>query len=244
MNNNEKTISFADLFRIFLKRLWIILLVAVRVAAATGAVLVTTYTEEYTSKSTLFVMHPEKGLSASSSTHYYEATINTVFDCAELMTSRTVLYSIIDELGLDSYGVTYAGLKSMISISNVPNSHVIEVSVTCGDPDMAKLIVDELCTVGAKQIEDYIEFATAKVIDEGTLNKYPSNALSITFPLLAGIAAAILVFAIFVIVALADDKLNSAAEIEERLGVSVLGVIPYFDGKTSGKKSYYGGDVK
>ncbi len=241
MNNNEKTVSFADLFQIFLKRLWIILLAAVLVAVSTYMVLVTTYTEEYTSKSTLFVMHPEKGLSASSSTHYYEATINTVSDCAELMTSRSVLYDVIDQLGLDAHGITYSRLKSMIRISNVPNSHVIEVSVTCFDPELAKEIVDALCTTGATQIENYIEFATAKVIDVGTLNRYPSNSVNPALSLLAGVAAAILVFAFFVLLTIFDDKINSEVDIEERLGLSVLGTIPYFDHKTAGKGSQNGG---
>ena len=239
MNNNEKTISFADLFRVFIERLWIILLVAVLVAGATGAALVVTYSEEYTSKSTLFVMHPEKGLSASSSTHYYEATINTVSDCAELMTSRTVLYEVIDRLDLDDYGITYARLKNMIRISNVPNSHVIEISVTCFDPDLAKEIVDSLCSIGAAQIENYIEFATAKVIDLGTLNRYPSNSISISIPILAGIVAAMLVFGIFIVISIVDDKINSESDIEERLGLSVLGTIPHFNQKTSGKGSGY-----
>jgi capsular polysaccharide biosynthesis protein len=244
MNNQEKSISLSELFSICWKRLWLLVLVAVIAAGSTYAALSVTYTEQYTSKSTLFVTHPEKGLSASSSTHYYEATINTVADCAELMTSRTVLYNVINTLGLDKEGITYARLKSMISISNVPNTHVIEIAVTCSDPEEAKEIVDVLCSIGAAQIESYIEFATAQVIDEGTLNKHPSNSVSIAVPVAVGFAAALVVLGIFVLMAIMDDKINSAADIESELGLSVLGSIPYFDEKNTGKSTYGGVEEK
>ena len=238
MINSEKSVSLSEMLRVFLRRMWILIIVAVVVASATYAALAVTYTEEYTSKSTLFVMHPERGLSASSSTHYYEATINAVADCAELMTSRTVLYNIIDQLELDQEGMTYSKLKRQISIANIPDSHVIEVSVTYSDPDMAKSIVDLLCSMGAAQIESYIEFATAQVIDEGTLNRYPSNSVSLTLPILAGFGAALLLFGVFVLFAVYDDKIKDAADVESRLGLSVLGTVPYIEGKQRSGRSH------
>lgn len=236
-NTNEISISLGDMLRVFVKRLWIIVLVAIIVASSTYAYLVANYTEQYTSKSTLMVMNPEENLSASSSAYYYSLTITAVNDCEILMTSRSVLSRIIDDLDLAEYGIGYGKLKSMISISNYADSHVLEVSVTSGDPALSKAIVDSLCALGAAQIEGYIEFATAEVIDEGTLSKLPSNSVRSEIAILAGIAAAVLVFAIFMIVALHDDKITCSADIETKLGLSVLGVIPYCDDKKS-KRAY------
>ena len=236
-NTNEISVSLGDMVRVFVKRLWIIVLVAVIVAASMYAYLAANYTEQYTSKSTLMVMNPEENLSASSSAYYYSLTITAVNDCELLMTSRSVLSRIIDELSLADYGISYGKLKSMISISNYPDSHVLEVSVTTGDPVLSKAIVDSLCSMGAAQIEGYIEFATAEVIDEGTFSKSPSNSVRGEFAILVGVAAAILVFIIFMLVSLHDDKITSSTDIETKLGLSVLGVIPYCDDKKS-KRAY------
>ena len=236
-NKKDMSISFVELFRIFIKRLWLILLVAVIVAGSIYAYLFVNYTETYTSKSTIMVMNPEENLSASSTASYYSLTMTAVNDCELLMTSRSVLYQIINELGLADDGITYNGLKNMISISHYPDSHVLEVAVTSGDPELSKAIVDSLCELGAEQIEGYIEFATAEVIDEGTLNRHPSNSVRIELAIIAGLVVAIFVFGIFVVIAIHDDKIDTSADVENKLGLSVLGIIPYCDDKKS-KRMY------
>ncbi len=235
-NTNEISVSLGDILRVFIKRLWIIVLVAVIVAASTYAYLAANYIEQYTSKSTIMVMNPEDNLSASSSAYYYSLTITAVNDCELLMTSRSVLDRIIDELSLENYGINYSKLKSMIAISNYPDSHVLEVAVTTGNPSLSKAIVDLLCTIGAAQIEKYIEFATAEVIDEGTFSKYPSNSVRGEIAIVVGLAAAIIVFAVFMLVSIHDDKIDDFADVESKLGLSVLGVIPYCEDKKSKRK--------
>lgn len=235
-NTNEISVSLGDILRVFIKRLWIIVLVAVIVAASTYAYLAANYTEQYTSKSTIMVMNPEENLSASSSAYYYSLTITAVNDCELLMTSRSVLDRIIDELSLENYGINYSKLKSMIAISNYPDSHVLEVAVTTGNPSLSKAIVDLLCTIGAAKIEGYIEFATAEVIDAGTFNKYPSNSVRGEIAILVGLAVAIMVFSVFMLVSIHDDKIDDSADVESKLGLSVLGVIPYCEDKKSKRK--------
>lgn len=232
-STNDISIKITDMLAVLLKRLWIMILAALIVGGATFAVLATNYTEQYTSKSTIMVMNPEENLSASSSAYYYSLTITAVNDCEQLMTSRSVLYRIIDELDLESKGINYSKLKSMISVSNYPDSHVLEVTVTSGDAVLSRDIVNSLCRIGAAQIEEYIEFATAKVIDEGTLSKNPSNSVGVEFAVIAGLVAAIIIYAIFILIMIHDDKIKTAEDIEEILGLSVLGVIPY----TSPKKN-------
>lgn len=229
MNNNEITISIGDIFRIFLKRWWIVLLVAAIVFASSYAFVSITYQEQYTSKSTIMVRNPEENLSASSSAYYYDITKTAVNDCQILLTSRAVLYRVIEELSLDDFNISYGKLLRMISINGFADSHVLEVSVTSDNPDLAKEIVDKLCSVGAQQIEAHIDFATARVIDEGTLNRQPSNSVNIQLAIIFALLAAVITFGIFVIVYIADDKIRTPEDIEKRLGLSVLGVIPFMD---------------
>lgn len=236
MNNNEVSISITDVFKIFLKRWWIIVLVALVTFAASYVIANLTYTEEYTSKSTIMVRNPEENLSASSSAYYYDLTKTAVNDCQILMTSRTSLYHVIDELKLDEIGITYSKLLSMVKISGYPDSHVLEVSVTTDNPELSKEIVDTLCAVGAKQIQSHIDFATARVIDEGTYNRHPSNAVNIQLALLVTLFAVVLLMGLFVILTINDDKLRTAEDIEKHLGLSVLGVIPLAENANAAKK--------
>lgn len=233
MNNKEITVSIGDIFKILLKRLWIILLVAVIVFSSAYALALSTYSEQYTSKSTIMVRNPEDNLSASSSAYYYDLTKTAVNDCQILLTSRTVLYRIIDELSLDDLNISYSTLLGMISINGYADSHVLEVSVTSDNPELSKKIVDKLCQVGAEQIESHIDFATARVIDEGTLNRYPSNSVNVQMAIVFALVAAIAIWGLFVVIHMADDKIRTPEDVEKRLGLSVLGTIPFSEGDST-----------
>lgn len=225
----EMNISIGEIFKIFLKRWWIILLATVVVFVSTLIYVSVTYDDEYTSKSTIMVQNPEENLSASSSAYYYSLTQTAVNDCQILMTSRTVLYSVIEKLSLDDLNITYGQLLSMISIVGYEDSHVLEVSVTSDDPELSKEIVDELCVVGAEQIERHIDFATARVIDEGTLNRHPSNSLNVKLAIVFAFLAAVVTFGVFVVMYVLDDKIRTPEDVEKRLGLSVLGTVPFID---------------
>lgn len=235
MNNKEMSISIGEIFGVFLKRWWIIVLVTAIAFASAFVYANATYEERYTSKSTIMVRNPEENLSASSSAYYYDLTKTAVNDCQILMTSRTALYYVMDELELDGMGITYSKLLSMITITGYPDSHVLEVSVTSDNPDLSKAIVDTLCAVGAKQIQAHIDFATARVIDEGTLNRHPSNSVNVQLAIILALLAAIVTLGAFVLISVIDDRIRTPEDIEKRLGLSVLGVIPYMENDSTHK---------
>ena len=230
MNNKEMTISIGFIFKVFLRCWWVVLLAAAIVFASSYFYVSSTYSEEFTSKSTIMVRNPEDNLSASSSAYYYDLTKTAINDCQILLTSRTVLYRVIDELALDDFNITYNKLLSMIDITGHIDSHVMEVTVTSTDPELSKEIVDSLCRIGAEQIQAHIDFATARVIDEGTLNYHPSNSVNLPMAIILALFAGLATLLVFVIINVADDKLRTPEDIENYLELSVLGVIPFIDG--------------
>lgn len=252
MNTNENmeavSISFKDMLILFLKRLWLILLVAILVGGASFAYLTATYEEEYTSKSTIYLFYKEEGRSGSAAISYLEVALYTLNDCEQILTSRRVLNSVIEDIlndddlprawrrEVDELG--YSGLKRSMSISNVTDSRVLEISVRTTDPELSKEIVDRICAVGASEIKYYMGFDQVRVLDEGTLNYAPSNSVSILIPVALALVAGLLIYAIALFVKLNDDRITCAEDIEKHMGLSVLGEIPAFSsgGKT---KKYY-----
>ena len=227
MEGKDISINISDVFRVFLRRWWIILLAAVITFVPTWAFERISYDPVYTSTAKIMVRNPDENLSASSSAYYSDLTKTAVNDCQILMTSRTALYQVIDELALANSGITYGGLLNMIRIEGYPDSHVLEVSVTTSDPMLSKEIVDMVCKVGANQIESHIDFATARVVDEGTTNRHPSNSVNTKTAVMLAFLAAIITFGVFILIYIVDDKIRTPDDVEKRLGLSLLGVIPY-----------------
>lgn len=247
-NQEVVTISIKDMVVLFIKRLWLILLAAIIAGAASLFYLRATYVEEYTSKSTIFLFYKEEGRSGSAAMSYLEVALYTLNDCEQIITSRRVLNSVIQDITEDENlpnrwkkevnELGYSGLKRSISISNVTDSRVLEISVRSSDPELSKEIVDRICTYGANEIKYYMGFDQVRVIDEGTLNYAPSNPVSLLIPMTLAFAAGLLVYAIFLVIKLSDNKVNSSDDVEKYLELSVLGEIPSFTSASKMKRYY------
>lgn len=147
------------------------------------------------------------------------------------------LCEVLDELNLST---SYSELSKSISTSNPTNTRFLQVSVTSTTPAQAKMIVDKLCEIGVEKITGAMGFNQANIFEFGILNENPSNAVGITKYLIAGIAAALVVYFIYIVIFLLDDSIYTGEEIEQVLGVTILGEIPNADDSASGKKKKYG----
>ena len=105
MNTNENeevvVISLKDMAIVFVKRLWLILLAAIIAGGACFAWLTSTYEEEYTSKSTIFLYYTDGVKSASAAASYLEVALYVVNDCEQIITSRLVINKVIHEVTTD-----------------------------------------------------------------------------------------------------------------------------------------------
>ena len=82
-------------------------------------------------------------------------------------------------------------------------------------------------------------FQQINLYEYGTLNDKPCNTTSMTTYMLVGMIAAVLVYSIYLIIYLLDDRIRTEEDIERYLGLSVLGDIPNADDKKSHQYGYY-----
>ena len=66
-----------------------------------------------------------------------------------LITSRSVLEEVIDNLGLD---MGYGALKGNVSINNPDETRILQITVTNPDPQLAKELADELAAPANKVV--------------------------------------------------------------------------------------------
>ena len=237
-NNNEnvKVISLNDLFGIFLDRLWLILLVAVIVVTGSYTYKRVTYVPKYSSTATMYILKEVNENTASyDATNDFNLALKVVQDCDILLKSHTVLDKVIEELKLD---MNYGALHGMIHTSNPEETRILYVTITADTPDNAKMIVDRLCTIGADTINTVMGYDQVNLYELGTYSTTPSNQTSFLMYLLFGIIAGALVYLIYVIIFIADTSIRTDEDIQNYLGLSVIGDIPDADGGKGGGYKY------
>ena len=238
-NNATYTIDLRELWRLFLRKLWLIILVAALVGGGLFAYKYTTYEERYSSTSTVLAF---SGSSGNLSFNDYQLAEQSLGDFEEIFKSRKVLDQVIHDLDLYSrYKMSYKTLRSMLSVSQRTDTHVLSVTITSHDHLLSKEIVDAVCNIAVQQIPALTGAKTVAVLDEGTTEIYPSNSVDIKLPIAGAVVAGVLVFAIAYAVMVSNDKISTPEDIEKYLHLSVLGFVPNKHEKVADKKYRYKG---
>ncbi len=233
----EVALTVGELFSLLWRRLWAILLAAVIVGGALFAYRYYTYTEEYTSTAQMFVLNSEAledATSPSAYSYYYSLALSIMEDCSELLLSDTVMSQVIEDLNLDT---APAILRRTVDINFEEKSRILRVSVTTGNPDLSCEIVNSLCKFGVVRIGEITGGNQASVFEYGKVSRMPSNDVDLLLPIIAGVGMGALVYAVFLICMVLDDKIKDPEDVEKYLGLTVLGLIPTKDAE-SGKGTY------
>jgi len=231
-----RVVTLADLGRLFLQKLWIMILAAAAFMAAMFLVIHLTFVPRYESTATLYILRQEKNSTSADSSDDFSLALKVVNDCDYLLKSHSVLDQVIKDLNLS---VAYEDLSKCISTVNPDNTRILEVTVEADSPEEAKKIVDSVCTVGADKIEEAMGFKQVNVFELGTLDSKPSNKTGLLVYLIAGVVVAILVYTGFLVSFLADDRIHSEDDLEKTLGLSVLGEIPDANARDRGRYGHY-----
>lgn len=148
-------------------------------------------------------------------------------DYMVLVQSRPVLEKVIDDLGLD---MEYAELRSIVSLNNPQDSHILEITITLGDPYMAKEIVDEISDVSASRIAAIMNMDEPTIVEYGHLENTPSSP-NLRRNIMLGGALGILCSALVVVVLyLLNDTIRTEEDVEKYLGLNTLALIPVEEG--------------
>lgn len=237
LKEREKILTLNDLWSIFVSKLLIIILAAVLVVGAAFVYNTLTFEAKYRSTATLYILRQNKTANDNEIREDFSLALNVVNDCTYLLKSHAVLDKVIDELKLD---ISYEVLSQSVTTNNPENTRILEVNVSSYSPTEAKRIVDSVCRIGSTKIMEAMGFNQVNLYENGTLEVAPYNKTGIKTYAFLGIIAAVFVYAIFLIAFLLDDRIRTDEDIENYLGLSVLGDIPNAYDSAKNRGGYYG----
>lgn len=221
MNNKRKIeVNLVDLFYYLRKKIWIILAVCV-VFALAGAVFTTFFMEdEYTATTRIYVLN--RSSEALSSSDYSVANY-LVSDYTVLITDENVTDEVIKQLGLD---MTSSDLESMISVSAIDSTRILQIEVVDTDPQRAADIANCVREIASRRIKEIMNVDAVNLVREASVPQTKSGPSLTKNTALCGIVGLILILGILVVIYAVDDSIRTEEDVERYLGLSVFGVIP------------------
>lgn len=230
IQNDEVEIDLKELFYELKKKIWMIVAATVLGASIFGIFSKVALTPQYTSTSTMYVLSKETTLTTLAD---LQIGSQLTKDYKVLITSRPVLQGVIDELGLE---MNYKTLRNRLEISNPGDTRILTVSIEDADPQMAKMIVDEVAGQASEFIGEIMEMVPPKIVEEGEVATVKTSPSVKKNAMIGGLLGAFAVCAFVVITVLMNDSIQTEADVEKYLGLSVLAVVPERESAESGKK--------
>ena len=204
------------------KILWI--LIAIVVIIVIGNVY-TIITREpmYRSNTTIVLVGESKdGYSQSDS----QLNQNLIGTYSEIIKSRKVLSQVIENLKLK---MSVEKLSNDITTTSVEDTEIIQITVANANAKDAQKITDEVAKVFSEEIQDIYNLENVATIDKAELSKNPYNVNYVKDNVIYFIVAFVLSFGIVFIMYYFDTSIKSSEVVEEKLGLTVIGVVPKED---------------
>ncbi len=231
--DDDVEINLTELFYALKKRILVILAVMVLGAVAAGVYTRFLITPMYSATSTILVLTNETTLSSLADLQIGSSLTQ---DYSILITTRTVLQDVVDNLDLD---MTYQQLEDSITVEYPEDTRIMEITVTNPDPELAKEIVDEVANVGSDFIGDQMEVVPPKIVEEGEVAASPDSPSMSRNVMIGALAGLALSAGVVILMTVMDDTLKTEDDIERYLGISTLASVPdrkdYITGKPKKK---------
>lgn len=226
MNSNDNASIEIDVLYL-LRKIWsrkffiIFIALVVGTIALLGSVFL--IKPKYTSTTRIYVV----SRTADSITNQdLQAGSYLVKDYQEVITSNEVLSSVIDK---EKLSLTPNELSSMISVTIPTDTRVISISVEDDNAQEATTIANTVREVAAEKIKAVTKVDDVTTLEAAEVPKEPSSPNIKRNTLIGVIAGGVLAVISIIILEVLDDRVRRPEDIEDVLGLPLLGIVPDID---------------
>ena len=172
---------------------------------------------------TTIVLVSDSGQSSQTTQTDVNLSKSLVPTYSEIVKTDAVVGKVIKNLALD-YSIS--SLKSNISVTTINNTEIIKIVVTDPDKALAADIANEIVKVFSAEIKSIYKLQNVSQIDVAAEADNPYNINIVKDLAIYILVGLVLSFGYVFVVFYFDTTVKSSEEIENKLGLPVIGVIP------------------
>lgn len=217
--------TLLELLQLLRKRLALVIALPIVCALAMGAYSYFFMSNTYTASTSLYVLTKTE-TSNGSSNMYSDLNASQLLtnDVATLIKSDRVMGDTAKDLSMQSlaaFGVT---------VASETTTRVITLSVSGEDAETAAVVANKLAENASDVAQEVMNVQSVNVIDKAVAPSSPSGPNRPVYVVVAFMAGLFLAIAIVVLADMLNTKVRRTEEIEELLGIPVIGRMPAMKG--------------
>ncbi|MBY4954703.1 YveK family protein [Streptococcus suis] len=223
MNDQEMNTIEIDIL-LLLKTIWrkkfLIILTALFGAGIAFVYSSFLVTPQYDSTTRIYVVGQHAEAGAGLTNQDLQAGSYLVKDYQEIILSQDVLTQVATELNLNG------NLKEKVTVSIPVDTRIVSISVRDADPNEAARIANSLRAFAAQKIVEVTKVSDVTTLEEAVPAEEPTTPNTKRNILLGLLVGGILAMGIIMAMEVLDDRVKRPQDIEEVMGLTLLGVVP------------------
>lgn len=223
---DEIEIDLREVFLILLGKFWLILLVGIFTGALAFGFSQFVIQPVYESTTQIYILNKQE----NNTVTYSDVQLGTQLtkDYAELIESRYVLESVIEELQLKAINpeIDYEALLKKITVTTPTDTRILAITVSDTDPVLAMEIANSIREAAAIHIKNVMDIEAVNVVDTANLPTEKASPSVFKWTAIGAFIGMFFVMAIVLVWYLLDDTIKTSDDVEKYLGLSTLALIP------------------
>lgn len=220
--------TLLELLQLMRKHLKLVIILPILCALAMGVASYALMANTYTASTSMYVLAKQSSGSNDNSNGVNYQSLNAsqmlANDVSTLLKSDRVAADTADDLHMTS-------LKGYSTrVTSETTSRVITLEVTGSDPDTAAAVANKMASNVSKVAQEVMDVQSVNVIDQAVSPSNPSGPNRLMYTVVAFLAGLFVAIALVVLADMLNTKVRNADEIEEMLGLPVIGRMPAVKG--------------
>ncbi|HGH7179070.1 TPA: YveK family protein [Bacillus luti] len=232
----EETISLKELFYILKKRVAMILVIAFGAAIVSAIISFFFMTPIYQS-STQILVNQKKQEGAMFQAGEIQTNIQLTNTYKVIIKSPVILEQVNEKLNLN---MTAQALTGKINVANEKDSQVISVTAEDKDPKLARDIANATADVFKNEVAKIMNVDNVTVLSKAEVGENqspikPRPMLNVVIAFVVGLMASV---GLAFLLEYLDNTVKKEEDVENLLGLPVLGIVARMDEETTNVKSH------
>ena len=225
-NEAYETIDLLEVLNAVRQHILAIILTTLVLAAAGFGVSKFLMTPMYQA-SALMIVNTRQDITSNVTSDQINSATKLVSTYSIILKSDTVLNQVIQNLGLS---LDYQHLAERVTVSAVDDTQVMKVTVTSDNPEWARQVCEQITQISPDVILEAVEAGSVKVISNASISPEPVSPNVSRNTALGAVAGLVISVGIVFLMVLLDNKINNEEDVSKYLNLTVVGVIPEYEG--------------
>lgn len=216
-------INLKELFDYFVSKWFIIAITGLVFVVAGASYTLFFKTPMYNSYTTMVLTTNNEKTNQQITSSDITLNKNLVSNYRVIMKSHSILNQVINNLELNT---TAEQLKKQVNVTTEDDTEIIRISVNNENADSAKDIANEIARVFSNDVARYYSIKNVAIVDYAEKANSPYNISLLKTTVLALLVGIVLASAAIFIMFYFDTTIKSTEEIESKIGLPTLGIVP------------------